>query len=294
MGQQGAHRQTGEDERARQPWLVSFGGVLAGFLVVLFVLVLVLVGRGREGEAHGRLAQPIVSTTSRLPDIPEPAVPADVRARLPRATTDHAVPGAPVDTARSSRGDVVNIGAETVGFDRPGGRPLTVIPTQQLGNATWLPVLGRERNWVRVRLPSRPNGATAWVVDSGRRTARATWSVVVSLGQERLTVMKAGRRMGSWEIGRGTDAHPTPVGQTFLLGGFTDAQQKFSPVIYALGVHSDTLDTYGGGPGTVAVHGWPDRAGRIGKVSHGCVRVPEAALDMFGKLPAGTPVTITK
>ena len=82
------------------------------------------------------------------------------------------------------------------------------------------------------------------------------------------------------------------MGRTFLLGSIVDDDQSYSPLILPLGSHSDTLDTYGGGPGTVALHGWPD-ASVFGKaISHGCVRVPADALEQLRLVPLGTLVII--
>jgi len=58
-------------------------------------------------------------------------------------------------------------------------------------------------------------------------------------------------------------------------------------------VHSNTLTTFGGGPGTVGLHGWPDPAVFGHAVSHGCVRVPTAALRTLSQVPLGSPVMIT-
>ena len=85
---------------------------------------------------------------------------------------------------------------------------------------------------------------------------------------------------------------PTPVGRTFLLGSIVDDGQSYSPLILPLGSHSDTLDTYGGGPGTVAIHGWPDASVFGRAISHGCVRVPADALDQLRQVPLGTLVII--
>ena len=209
-----------------------------------------------------------------------------------RATTYGTTEAAPVDLTGRSDGTVVTVNETVAAFASPGGPAVARIPRTQLGLATWLPVLERAPGWSRVRLPSRPNGSTAWVPDGGLRAARTTWAVRIDLGSERMTVTHAGSAVGSWAIGHGTPDTPTPVGQTFLLASFTDRNQSYSPVIFATGSHSDTLDGYGGGPGTVAVHGWPTRSGRLGAVSHGCVRVPGAALEQFRKLPLGTPISI--
>ena len=271
-------------------------GVVAGFALVALVIVVAVAVLGDsdgsgDAAAHGSSTSAASTTSAKA--IPVPTVPAAELARLPRATTDGVVKAAPVDLKGRSHGVVVNLASATTGFAEPGARPVTVVPASQIGNPTWLPVLEHRANWLRVLLPAKPNGATAWIADTGQRTATTAWAVHIDLGKGSMSITKGAQTVGTWTIGRGQDATPTPQGETFLLSGFVDPAQDFSPVIYALGAHSDTLDSYGGGPGTVAVHGWPTKAGRTGKVSHGCVRVPDAALDTFGKLPAGTPVSIT-
>jgi lipoprotein-anchoring transpeptidase ErfK/SrfK len=67
----------------------------------------------------------------------------------------------------------------------------------------------------------------------------------------------------------------------------------YSPLILPLGFHSDTLDTFGAGPGTVGVHGWPSRSVFGRAVSHGCVRVPAAVLRVLSLVPLGSLVLIT-
>lgn len=228
-----------------------------------------------------------------LPHIAVPSVSAEQLAALPRATTYAILDNARTDLRTPSSGNVVQIATDVPAFRTPGGRPIAVIPSEQIGMPTWLPVIGHRADWIRVRLPSRPNGATAWLPAAGLRQAQTTWSVRVRLDVGTLTIRHAGADLGSWPIGHGADATPTPTGQTFLMAAFSDPGETYSPVIYATGAHSDTLDSFGGGPGTVAVHGWPTRAGRIGKVSHGCVRVPADALEKFSLMPLGTPISIT-
>ena len=257
----------------------------------------------RGGQVRPPAAQPAAGSTAATAPVPAPApaampvaaVPVSRRelSRLPQATTYGTTAAAPVDLTGRSDGTVVTVDETVAAFARPGGPAVARIPKTQLGLETWLPVLDRAPGWSRVRLPSRPNGSTAWVPDGRLRAARTTWAVRIDLGSERMTVTHAGSAVGSWAIGHGTPDTPTPVGETFLLASFTDRNQSYSPVIFATGSHSDTLDGYGGGPGTVAVHGWPTRSGRLGAVSHGCVRVPAAALEQFRKLPLGTPISIT-
>jgi len=266
-------------------------GVACGFLLIAVGIVLAIKFFGGGGSQAS--AAPSAPSVAAAPHIPVPSLDAATLAKLPRATTMTRVKGAPVDTTTPSGGEVVKIQTNIAGFAKPGVNPITVIPSKQIGDQTWLPIIGRDANWIHVRLPSRPDGATAWIPGDGLRTAKTNWAVQISLSKGTMKVTKGGATMGKWPIGQGKASTPTPVGQTFLLAGFVDPTQTFSPVIYALGTHSHTLDTFGGGPGTVAVHGWPTKAGRIGKVSHGCVRVPDGALATFKKLPSGTPIDIT-
>ncbi|TWP37930.1 L,D-transpeptidase [Leekyejoonella antrihumi] len=268
-------------------------GVACGFLLIALGVVLAIKFFG-GGSSHPEAAQTRLSAPAPAArHIAIPSVSVATLAKLPRATTMTTVKGAPVNESAPSGGEVVQIQTNIAGFAKPGANPITVIPSKQIGDQTWLPIIGRDANWIHVRLPSRPDGATAWIPGDGLRTARTDWAVKIALKQGTMTVTKGGKIMGEWTVGQGQSATPTPTGQTFLLAGFVDPTQTFSPVIYALGTHSRTLDTFGGGPGTVAVHGWPTKAGREGKVSHGCVRVPAGALSTFKKLPSGTPIDIT-
>lgn len=273
----------------------SVAGVIIGFVVVVVaVFVGIKIFGGHDGHPAAASATPSQARTTQQHVIPVPKVPKAVFDKLPIADTDGKVAKAPVDLTKASGGQTIEIAQDTVGFAKAGANPITRIPKRQFGETTWLPVLRTYDGWAQVRLPARPNGATAWIPEAGHNRARTSWAATVRLTKGTMTVTHDGTSQGTWPIGQGKNATPTPVGQTFLISGFVDPNQSFSPVIYALGTHSATLDSYGGGPGTVAVHGWPTEAGREGKVSHGCVRVPSAALEMFAKLPTGTPVDIVK
>lgn len=274
----------------------SVAGVVVGFLVValvVFIGVKVFGGGGDKKPPAAAATSAAQTSASSVPDIPVPKVPQSVLDKLPVADTDGKVPKAPIDLKSGSGGLAIRVDKAMPGFAKPGADPVTMIPKSQIGTTTWLPVLQTERGWAKVRLPARPNGATAWIPEAGLNRAKTKWAVNVDLSKGTITITYDGKSKGTWDIGQGKAATPTPVGETFLLSGFVDPNQTFSPVIYALGTHSATLDSYGGGPGTVAVHGWPTEQGREGKISHGCIRVPDAALKMFAKLPTGTPVDIT-
>lgn len=234
---------------------------------------------------------------------PRPVTAQDL-ARLPKATTFDSTPAAPRDPAPDlvPDGRVVHPAEAVPVFSTPGGDPVAVVPPRQpLGNPphradsdTWLPVLDEQPGWALVALPTRPNGSVAWMhVDTPAVTVTRTPSVItVDLARFELTLTTDGREAGRWKVGIGKPDAVTPTGRTFLLAALRDTQNGFSPVVLPLGAHSETHQTYGGGPGTVGVHTWPtaDVYGTAG--SDGCIRVPPDALDVLTTVPLGTAVLV--
>lgn len=214
----------------------------------------------------------------------------------PEATTFTTVRGAPADPAPDGVTDglVVHPTRPLPVLDRPGGRTIATLPVEQLGGPTWVPVVEGSGTWRRVLLPSRPNSATGWIsTERGALTSAHTpYTVQVSLAKRRLTLQRSGRALGSWPVAIGGPQTPTPTGRTFVLATLAPAEKVPSPLVLPLGAHSATLDTFGGGPGTVALHGWPDAAVFGKPVTHGCVRVPQEALRRLARVPLGTLVFI--
>lgn len=217
---------------------------------------------------------------------------------LPEATTYLSLAGAALDPGQATTpgGTVLGLDQPRTIHARPDGPAVAMLPARQLGGPTWVPVVGSAPGWYQVLLPSRPNRSTGWIKvgRTGLRIARSAHVVKVALGARRLTLLKSGRRLGTWPVAVGAAKTPTPVGRTFLLASLTPSKPGPSPLILPLGVHSETLDSFGGGPGTVAFHGWPDRSVFGRAVTHGCVRVPPDALRALSLVPLGTPVLITR
>ena len=211
-------------------------------------------------------------------------VAATTKAKLPRAPLDP-------DPTGTTDGQVVHPRRVLPVYAAPGRRPFAKVTPKQMGD-TWLPVIDQEKGWTQVLLPSRPNGSIGWL-RTGQLVERHTPYVVrVHVGSRRMELVRDGRTVGEWSVAVGAPETPTPTGRTFLLGSVVDESQGFSPLILPLGTHRDTLDTDGGGPGTVALHGWQDTSVFGKAISHGCVRVPADALDHLSQVPLGTLVII--
>jgi hypothetical protein len=217
-------------------------------------------------------------------------------ARLPIATTFGQAPLAPQDPDPfgAETGIVLHPTLARVVYARPGGPPVATLPTTELRSPTWVPVVQSQPGWDRILLPTRPNRSTGWIYlgSGGFQEAASAYRVEVRLSAYRLTVFDAGRAVGSWTVAVGAPGTPTPTGRTFVLALLSPDHPTYSPLIMPLGLHSNTLSTFGGGPGTVGLHSWPDSSVFGHAVSHGCVRVPAPALRLLARVPLGSSVMI--
>lgn len=217
--------------------------------------------------------------------------------KLPEATTFGDIAEAPrdPDPASVTTGTVLKVREELPVYDARDGKAIARMPAKQLGSPTWLPVIDKQGDWYQVLLPSRPNGSTGWLHGTKDTVDTATndFHVKVDLAEFRLAVLKDGQEQGDWKIGIGKPEFPTPTGRTSIISSLEETVKNYSPIILPLGTHSESHDTFGGGPGTVAMHGWPDDSVLGTKTSDGCIRVPDDALDKLSTLPLGTVVIIS-
>ena len=153
----------------------------------------------------------------------------------------------------------------------------------------------KDRVWLKVRLPIRPNGTTGWVQESALSELQPvqTW-IKVSTKTYKVTVIKKGKRVFSASVGVGQSQWPTPKGQFYIRAKLTNFGDAFyGPLAYVTSATSDTLTDWPGG-GIVGIHGTSLPNLIPGKISHGCVRMKNADILKLDKLvEVGTPITIT-
>ena len=219
-------------------------------------------------------------------------------ADLPKATTHATIKQAPIDPQRHGKttGEVIHPKKELVVYDSVDGKPIAVLPEEQLNSPTWVPVIANKGDWAHILLPTRPNGASGWVNTAGGavESAENNYKVKVDLSEFSLTVFHNGEQTHQYTIGIGKPKHPTPTGRSYIIASVLEQKNDYSDIILPLSVHSDTLKTYGGGPGTVGIHTWPDNSFLKQRNSDGCVRVTPQALQQLKKLPLGTIIDTVK
>jgi lipoprotein-anchoring transpeptidase ErfK/SrfK len=165
-------------------------------------------------------------------------------------------------------------------------------PTTLLVNA-WQ---GPDGAWLRVSLPTRPNGSTGYVRTAAVELASVTRRIDVDLAAKHLRVFDpAGTVVLESAVAVGSPENPTPAGSYFVTD-VIDTQNDggdYGPFAIGVSAHSDTLTEFNGGDGEIGIHGTNNPASIGNAVSHGCVRLPNhVVVQLAGMIALGTPVTI--
>ena len=199
-----------------------------------------------------------------------------------------ATPAPSVGTAATAVGPHIEVRATPTGavvatFDNPqrSGAPLTFL------------VVSAEKDWLQVQLPQRPNGSTGWISATDVSQHRLEYSLTVSTEKNTVSLYRDTTLMTTYPAATGTGGTPTPHGSFYLTELLAPTNTGYGPYAFGLSAFSEVLNSFGGGPGQIGLHGTNDTAS-IGKaVSHGCIRLANADITTLAKLlPLGTPITI--
>ncbi|MDA0139022.1 L,D-transpeptidase [Solirubrobacter deserti] len=156
------------------------------------------------------------------------------------------------------------------------------------------------QDWVKVLLPTRPNGSTGWVPRDRVALGRSRYWITVRLRTRRVTVYRDGKRVRSFRAVIGARATPTPLGLAAIYERNRQPNPRVfvGPWVLSLTSLSNVLESYGGGPGRVAIHGRSGASLRdpLGSArSHGCMRVNNRDVRWLAtRVPAGTPVHVRR
>jgi lipoprotein-anchoring transpeptidase ErfK/SrfK len=148
--------------------------------------------------------------------------------------------------------------------------------------------------WLHVALPKLPNGSSGWIPrDTVEKFREVDTHLVIDRSRLRATLYRKGRPVFSSIVGVGQPQWPTPRGRFYIrerLTGFTDP--IYGSLAFGTNGRSSVLTDWPGG-GFIGVHGTNEPGILPGRVSHGCVRMPNSSIRRLDRLMrVGTPVTI--
>jgi lipoprotein-anchoring transpeptidase ErfK/SrfK len=175
----------------------------------------------------------------------------------------------------------------------------STVPATWFGRPSVLPVIATRPGWVQVRLAQRPNGSTAWLPASDVTLGTTPYRIVVHSATTQLALYDGGRLVFTAPAGVGTPDDPTPTGEFFVAFDERPPQPNpgYGPFIIVTSAHSAAIADLGGsGDAVIGIHGPLGEDSEIGatgaRISRGCVRLHDQALERLVVVPPGTPVEI--
>ena len=171
--------------------------------------------------------------------------------------------------------------------------------------APWLLVLKRPRVaggrcWIQVRLPRRPNDAAGWIDAARVLVEQNRWRIEISTARRTVTLYRSGRPVRTMSAVVGAPGTPTPSGLFAVTWAIRWHPNDFlGSWVLELTAHSDVLQRFDGGDGTVAIHGrgGASLADPLGSaLSHGCVRLSNDSIDWLVRTigVVGLPGTVVR
>jgi lipoprotein-anchoring transpeptidase ErfK/SrfK len=209
--------------------------------------------------------------------------------------------GPPTASSVPDSTEIATVRVTSPRYRSPGNLGKGTVPADWEGRPSVLPVLGTAPGWVRVRLAQRPDGSTAWLPARDVKLSSTPYVIVINLASTRLSLYEHGRRVFSAPAGIGTKDDPTPPGGYFIA--FTENPPQpnpgYGPFIIVTSAHSPIIaDWEGSGDAVIGIHGPLGEDSQIGttgaRISHGCIRLHDAALKRLSGLPPGTPIDIVR
>jgi lipoprotein-anchoring transpeptidase ErfK/SrfK len=237
---------------------------------------------------------PSSTTPSAMPTVPTaPPSPASA----PSTTVTSPAPTASSAVASATKTEVATFTSPIIQvYDQPGGARATeaLYSVTEFGNPQVLPITQRGGDWLRVQLPTRPNGSEGWVRARGATITSVEDAVDVDLGARRLVWTHAGTVRLDVTTGIGAPSTPTPTGSFYVTDVLpSNPGGAYGAWVIALDAHSDAFTTFDGGDPRIAIHGTNAPATIGAAASNGCLHVDTASLaTLAAALPLGTPVTI--
>jgi hypothetical protein len=150
--------------------------------------------------------------------------------------------------------------------------------------------------WYRIWLPGPPNERRGWARDGQMAFYSTASKIVIDLSRRKLMVYRRGELLRTFPVAVGRPGLETPTGHFYITQKLRPPDPNGVYGVLQLGTSAfqPKLNGWPDG-GLVAIHG-TNEPYLIGKaISHGCVRMTNAAVAEVSRLvPTGSPVFIEK
>lgn len=194
-------------------------------------------------------------------------------------------------------------------YDAPNGREYTLQYEYLTGGTIDYPLLnptyfggtlalvvaegGPNDEYVKVHVPIRPNGSTAWVKTEYFEWSQNNFHVEVNVSTNTVTVWEGDEVIVTTDAVTGNSSRPTPTLTTFIDEKIPDQGPAYGPWVLSLAAFSESVNIFGGGLPKLALHGTnnPQLMGQY--ASNGCIRVPNDVIQLIADtVPVGARVDI--
>jgi hypothetical protein len=180
-------------------------------------------------------------------------------------------------------------------YDAPGGQPRALLAPTISGVQVTMPIVQRRAGWVAVLLPSA-NRTIAWVPPGGWTSVMLRDRLVVERASHTLTWYRGDVTQQSWSVTLGTDATPTPLGRTFVLGRSTLAGAVYAGTdVFALAAVPDEPGAVPTGlrGAHIGLHTWYNDWTLGKNATDGCIRLTRTGQQLLlQEIAPGTPVIV--
>lgn len=147
--------------------------------------------------------------------------------------------------------------------------------------------------WLKIRIPGRPNGRTGWVRGSRIRLVRSAgpFRMVIDRSDRELHLFRKGRLVMRSRVAVGTSDAPTPLGHFYVTAAFVPGDDFLGPWAFETSAYAAITDWPRGG--IVGLHGTSEPWTVGMRASHGCLRVyNKVILALKKRVRPGTPIRI--
>lgn len=131
------------------------------------------------------------------------------------------------------------------------------------------------RTWYKLDLPMRPNGTSGWIPAARASLTAVHNKIVINRGTRRLYIYSHDKLVYKTIVAVGAPGRETPLGHFYVAARFVPDDPFLGVFAVETSAYSKLTEWPGGG--VVGIHGtsMPQLLGQA--VSHGCVRVSNAA-----------------